>query len=215
MLFRPGYNAKLFLEGKRKSQIPPLRLFLFSSLIYFIWLTSGDGISIAEGISEGIAEELIEDRGVERDESPPGETLAEKMKNPDAIMAEFNNWLPRVFLLSVPALALVMRFLFRKRRFVLLEHLVIAMQLLAFVMLWKLLSSAIAWLGSFVSQALSDRIEAVFVIWILLYPVFALRRIFALSWPKSIVATFFLVSLFVVLFGIGVAAVMVLAIWLS
>lgn len=215
LLFRPGYNAKLFLEGKRVSQIPPLRLFLFSSLIYFIWLTSGASISIAEGIAEGIADEMIEESGLENDESTSDRGLAEKLENPDAIMAEFNNWLPRVFLLSVPALALVTRFLFRKQEFALLEHLIVAMQLLTFVMLWRLLSSAIAWLSSFVSQPISDHIEDVLAIWILLYPIFALRRIFALSWPKSIVATLFLVPLFVTLFGIGVAAVMVLAIWIS
>lgn len=215
LLFRPGHNAKLFLQGKRMSQISPLRLFLFSSLIYFIWLTSGDSISIAEGISEGLAEEMSEESGLENDESISGGFLAEKIDNPDAIMAEFNNWLPRVFLLSVPALALVMRFLFRKRGFALLEHLIVAMQLLTFVMLWRLLSSAIARLSSFASQTVSDRIEDVLAIWILIYPVFALRRIFDLSWKKSIVATLFLVPLFVALFGIGVAAVMVFAIWLS
>lgn len=215
LLFRPGYNAKLFLQGKRMSQIPPLRLFLFSSLIYFIWFTSGDSVSIAGEISGGIAEEVKESGSLESQVSAFERALAEKIDNPDAIMAEFNNWLPRVFLLSVPALALVTRFLFRKRGFVLLEHLVVAMQLLTFVMLWKLASSAIAWLSSFFSQAISDGIESVLAIWILLYPVFALRRVFALSWSKSIGATIFLVTLFVALCGIGVVAVLALAIWLS
>ncbi|MDQ8197467.1 DUF3667 domain-containing protein [Pelagicoccus enzymogenes] len=212
LLFRPGHNVRLFLQGKRMSQIPPLRLFLFSSLIYFIWLTSGGSNSIAEAFSEGIAEEMSEESGWEGDESMFGRSLVE---DPDAVMVAFNNWLPRVFLLSVPALALVTRFLFRKRGFVLLEHLVVAMQLLTFVMLWKLLISAIAKLSSFVSPTFSDYIEYVLAIWMLIYPVIALRRVFSLSWPKSMVATLFLLPLFIALFGIGVAAVMVLAIGIS
>lgn len=207
LLFRPGYNAELFLKGKRASQIPPLRLYLFSTLVYFIWFTAGEGTSIIEGIENEIGPETIE--------SEFSQTIAQKFENPDTIIAEFNTWLPRVFLLSVPVLALVTRFLFRKREFVLLEHLIVAMHLLTFVMLWTLLSSAVGWGASCVSQAASGYIVAAMNSWILIYPIFGLRRTFGLNWTKSIATTLVLVPLFLALFGIGIIAVVVLAVWIS
>ncbi|MBC2606696.1 DUF3667 domain-containing protein [Pelagicoccus albus] len=208
LFFRPGLNAQLFLQGKRASQIPPLRFYLFSSLIYFIWFSSGDGITFFEEAANGAEAFGTHDNDLEK-------IISLKFEDPSAVQAEFNTWLPRVFLLSVPALALVTRLLFRKRGYVLLEHVVIAMQLLTFAMLWTLLSAALTWAISLASTETANVIEHVLPIWILIYPILAFRRIFELSWTKAILVNLLLFPLFNALFAVGAVLVLALAMWLS
>ena len=213
LLFRPGKMTVEFLQGKRASQIPPVRLYLFASLVFFIWASYNGEFEL-----EDLEKEQLEQ--IEFDDDIPvspdfARKIAEKFQDSESIKNEFYSWLPRVFLLGVPVLALATRLVFRKRDLVYLEHMIISMHLQTFLLLWILLLSLLEFIVGKIwpwgSQNLVERID----LWILIYPVFASRRIFNLSWLKAIVATLVLELVFIVMVIVGVIAVMALAIWFA
>ncbi|MDQ8188333.1 DUF3667 domain-containing protein [Pelagicoccus sp. SDUM812002] len=213
LLFRPGSMTIAFLAGKRASQMPPLRLYLFASLLFFLWFSSqqdADLVAPPTASSEvaPIAEQQISN-------GSNGVVLASKMQekfeSPEAFLSAFNTWLPRVFLLGVPTLALATRLVFRKRGFVYLEHIIISMHLQTFLLLWVFLVGVLSDLISFASPSVGSIFWAVFIWWIQLYPVFALKRIFGLTWIKAVFAAIFLEPVFFLMLAAGVSLVLLIA----
>jgi hypothetical protein len=45
LLFRPGFLLNEYMEGKRARYIPPLRIFIFSSILFFLLISIGNGHS--------------------------------------------------------------------------------------------------------------------------------------------------------------------------
>ncbi|MEO0403684.1 MAG: DUF3667 domain-containing protein, partial [Bacteroidota bacterium] len=58
LLFKPGFLTMEFLKGKRASYIPPLRLYIFISVVFFLGLSLLGGKSEAGSLNE--MDELIE-----------------------------------------------------------------------------------------------------------------------------------------------------------
>lgn len=166
LCFRPGQMTRLFLSGKRATQIPPLRFYVFVSLLFFLWL----GLNARIGFDQE-QEMLI--------------SLEEKFPRLDTVMATFMNWLPYAFLVGVPVMAGFTRLLFLRRGRVYLEHLVIVLHLQTFVMLWLIVRGGWMELFSLASTWAGELVEILAVGWLLLYPLFAIRRIFELKWWTS------------------------------
>ncbi len=216
LLFKPGLASKRFLQGKRASQIPPMRLYLFANLIYFVWVA--------------YAYQPTDDGGANPSRDPPGlqsveesatnnqelhSLLAKKFDNPESIVANFYVWLPRVSLFGVPLLAMVTWLMFRKRGFVYLEHIIVSIHFLTFYLLWSLLADWAGLLLGFVWAGSDSNVEDVVSLWLLVYPIFALRRIFSLGWGKAIGFTILLEIIFSLLMGALLIAVGSIAYWLS
>ena len=90
---KPGLLTLEYLKGKRMSYIPPLRLFIFSSIIFFLLLSVLD---------QGESVQL------EGDEV-----------NWDNF---FESWLPKLFFLLSPLFAILLAVLFKKRQGSILVH---------------------------------------------------------------------------------------------
>lgn len=184
LLFRPGYLTKRFLEGARASQIPPLRLYLFVSLGFFIWIAQSPD---QEVISVSVADPGVE--LVEAGANPDGafETwLVSKLDDPKSVGDRFVIWLPRAFLIGVPLLALFSRLLFWRQPLVYLEHLVLSLHLQSFAFLWILLTGGVTFLLGLLSDSLAGVLQAIAFGWLVIYPIFAFRRLFQFRWGKAI-----------------------------
>ncbi|MBK1876565.1 DUF3667 domain-containing protein [Pelagicoccus mobilis] len=214
ILFRPGLSTKVFLDGKRSSQIPPLRLYLFASLIFFLWFTTSDTFQIVAPTEAEMAQ-LNEDARPGSSAEALSEKMQEKFQSPDAFIASVNTWLPRVFLLGVPTLALATRIVFRKRGYVYLEHAIISMHLQTFLLLWVLLVGILSDLLSIWNQTFSNYFWNVSILWIQVYCVIALKRIFELSWKRAIGSTLLLNLLFLLMFGGGLALVLLISFYIG
>ncbi|EDY82329.1 hypothetical protein VDG1235_1949 [Verrucomicrobiia bacterium DG1235] len=214
LLFRPGLSTQLFLAGKRASQIPPLRLYLFASLMFFLWFTNQQGDLIFNSSDPEQTQAKID---YAQTEGQPefAKEFAKKLENPAAVQATFNTWLPRVFLLGVPLLALASRILFFKREYVYLEHIIISMHLQTFLLLWIFLVGIFSNLVGLIHSPTGGLFWNVFIWWIQLYPVFALKRIFQLSWLKAIGTTIALEIVTFALFTFGMATVILISFWLA
>jgi len=59
LLFRPGYLTREFLRGRRASYLPPVRLYLVLSVVFFLWLATGrTGSLLAPDTGHASAAEL-------------------------------------------------------------------------------------------------------------------------------------------------------------
>lgn len=104
LLFKPGFLTKEFLAGRRVRYIPPIRMFIFISILFFLVLGSVD-------------------QTVELERSEEAEFL-------DSF---FNVWFPRLFFLLLPLFALFLFLLFRKPGRFYLMHFIFSVHFHAFV----------------------------------------------------------------------------------
>lgn len=212
--FRPGLMTQKFLEGKRASQIPPLRFYLFASLAFFLWVTMQESVSFDDFAVE---KPLIQEEPIDADTDHPAwvQTLEEKMRNPESLRATFTTWMPRVFLLGVPLLAISTRLLFFKRSFVYLEHIVISMHFQTFILLWLLLIGLLTDLIGILHHSTGELFWIVSIWWIQVYVVIALRRVFELSWLKAVGSSVVLQFVSFLFFIAGIILLSFLTIWLA
>ena len=213
LLFRPGVLTGDFLKGHRMSQIPPLRFYLFVSVLFFLWqgLTSdlgmqNAGLDLGDGLEAGFTSEEAE--------AMP-DWVRDRLRNPQTIAERFREWLPTAFLLGVPLLALFTRVLFLRKPFVYLEHLVLALHTQTFVMLWLVTTDGWSRLVGLVWAGGGELLGTLLTAWIWIYPVFAIRYLFKSSWKGAIGSALLLEFAYLMLLGAGLAAVGALAFFLA
>jgi hypothetical protein len=158
LLFRPGRLTKNYTEGKRARYVPPFRLFLLASLVFYLVLfalmPSGNYINVDEEtraeISQGLAEareaELaaeIEETAQQRLEranisvrapdaiqSDIEAQVAAILDNQDQFRAQVETWLPRLSILLVPMTIIALGILhFWRRRLYVYDHSIHALHL--------------------------------------------------------------------------------------
>lgn len=66
LMFRPGHVTRSYIDGKRIRYVPPFRLFLLSSVLFFLvafsiteqqsWLTDGDAVTLNQGFAGAVVE---------------------------------------------------------------------------------------------------------------------------------------------------------------
>lgn len=234
LLFSPGRLTADFLAGRRASQVPPFRLYIFTAFIFFLLLLAGnrgkDGAQFSPIINDAapaglrsggqpaaleealtavrdpVAAQNIRDQIAARpkkaaaskpavpEEKSSFETWAEdqgqRAMKPEfqrEIGARFLTAVPKMLLFCLPIFALLTRFLFRKSGNVFLEHLVIALHFHTFIFLFVLFRDGWSFVLSSVGL-LTVRGAFSFVcnLWLFLYPILLLRRLFANSWRLTI-----------------------------
>ncbi|WP_420317252.1 DUF3667 domain-containing protein [Ekhidna sp.] len=103
LLFSPGFLTKEFIAGRRVRYIPPLRMFIFISIIFFLFLGPVDQ-------SAGL----------------------EKSEEAEFLDSFFSIWFPRLFFLLLPLFALFLFILFRKPGRFYLTHFIFSIHFHAF-----------------------------------------------------------------------------------
>ncbi len=231
LLFRPGRISQDFNDGRRAAQVPPFRLYIFVSFVFFLvtvlqphsaedLLVSTDARSdstVAAAVpAPGTPSEAKASESVSRNigVSVPGRVMAplpersadlpkaasdqtsdfarsflgklhqageEKQQTLDA----FLHAVPKMMLVCVPLFALYTRMLYRERALVYLHHLVISVHYHTSLFLWLLLSEALTYLVGCISPALAGPVDIGAGIWLLVYPIVMLRRLFGDSWLRT------------------------------
>lgn len=104
LLFNPGFLTNEFIEGRRVRYIPPLRMFIFISIVFFLVL--------------GSVNQTVQ---------------IEKTEEAEFLDSFFNIWFPRLFFLLLPLFALFLYLLFRKPGRFYLTHFIFSVHLHAFI----------------------------------------------------------------------------------
>ncbi len=156
LLLKPGMLTSEFIIGRRARYIPPLRLYIFVSIIFFLVLSWGnDTPAVGSMVSD------------------------------DALLWNefFGNYLPKVFFLLLPVFALITGLHFRKAELGYVTHLIFALHFHSFVfilLLFYLIISRILadWGLFYVNGVLLTAI----LLFTLAYLLFSLKRVFAMRW---------------------------------
>jgi hypothetical protein len=155
---RPGFLTLEYLAGRCASYVPPLRLFVFLSLIMFVILAMA-GTELSFELTGESGEQLVasgeramgdhaEARAETETKTPaepkgaPGKPasdadLGDLTQTTDA--AELNrrllDWAPRVALVLVPVIALILQLLHRRRQPLYMPHLIFTLHVHCFAFL--------------------------------------------------------------------------------
>lgn len=191
LLFWPGRLTQEFNAGKRASQMPPFRLYLFVSVLFFFLLFLDQG-SRSASVNLQPPTEAPAVSAVDPDTPEWVAKLMQRAQTEEArnrLGDAFLHSIPRLLLVCLPLFALYTRFLFRKSGQVYLQHLVLAVHFHTFVYLWLMFSDGWRFLGGLLHPAVGTILFRACMLWAVLYPVLMLRRLFQNSWRKTVVKT--------------------------
>ncbi len=195
LLFRPGSLTKEFNAGKRASQMPPLRLYIFISLVFFLAPSDStrppiSGTIKADSPAQESAEKVTPRKtqqgtaitwGPNVDQSTRDNWepfIREKLSHRDLIKDHFFGYLPKMMLACVPLFALLSLLVFRKAGMNYLQHLVFSLHLHSFFMLFHLVSVGWSLSAGLVSDRAAALISAACMIYMPVYAYLSLRNVF-------------------------------------
>jgi len=192
LLFRPGYLTLEYNSGRRARHIPPLRLYIFVSLLFFLSpnpqpTDTGSAVDLAGGKEQFVKELETKQHG----KTEPGEReLLEKAEHiaehSDELMERFHHYLPRAVLVCLPLFALLSMFVFRKSGYSYLQHLVLALNLHSFFFLFTLSMSGWRQIIGHWSGLMAGWLYFLSVVYLVIYAYLTLRRVFRQGSAKRV-----------------------------
>ncbi len=222
LLFRPGQLTRDYLAGRRIRFLSPLKTYLLASVLLFglLALLPKAHVSVVTGVPLNAAPAPAK-HGTELSFSLPERypifdrqlqaAAARAKANPQAFAEAVRANVPRVFFLLLPAFALFLR-LFYRGGWHYLDHLVFALHYHAFVFL-DLTALAVLrrpWVPSAVAWVLGP----VCVLGLLAYLPIALRRVYGGSRGRTLLKLLGLGALYFLVFGAGLALMVLATLWL-
>ena len=209
LLFRPGLLTDKYVAGQRGSYLPPFRTYLILSLLFFMfaslfgtgWVTVVDqesqpteaqipGIGTTEDDeADDFSCEEIEIGGISHELEERVRVACEKVAadNGDSLSRAFADNIPVMMFFFIPFVALLMKilYLFSHRKYI--EHLLFLFHYHAFFfMISAIIVIAAAFSRSFpISSTIAKIITTVSVVYIPVYLLIALRRVYGQSWSMT------------------------------
>lgn len=225
----PGRLTREFLEGRRVRYISPLRLYLVASLVYFLAAASAPelrpkGEVSAPGVNIGVTtsapknvSNAVEDarsneitaaereaalKEIERAPAILRPVLRRAVTDPTGFRHGLLASMPRVLFALVPVFAGIVAIFFRRRKYP--EHLYFALHLHAFVFLALTLGE----LAKFTySLPVATIVGAIAALWIAVYALRALQRVYGESLGRTIAKAMGIGALYFVAGGLGIIGV--------
>ena len=169
LLFKPGFLTEEFLAGRRVRYIPPIRMFIFISIVFFLIL--------------GPVEQTVE---------------LERSEEAEFLDSFFSIWFPRLFFLLLPLFALFLYILFRKPGRFYLMHFIFSVHFHAFVfVLLTIMVILIDYI--FPSSVFLSQWSLLITILILLVYLFiALRKVYNQRWYTTLFKLIFLSVMYII-----------------
>jgi hypothetical protein len=220
--FQPGKLTNEFIAGRRIAYVPPFRLYLVLSVIFFLVASfhglKSDRVIFDDSDQPKGQQTLCQDLGA----SVPMANWGERIKHACTAIKQDNgaSWLhvaittvPKAMFIFLPVIAFLHMLMYWRPRHRYVEHLLFFLHLHAMVfsvatVLVLLVSIAAAW------PALDGAISVVvnLSVWAAaIYSLFAMRRVFGRSWIGTLLKAFVMMIVYFVVLGIGVAGIFVYA----
>jgi hypothetical protein len=208
LLFKPGFLTREFLDGRRVRYLPPLRLYLVLSVVFFLIISSGTHNPKAIALvtdkrgTQSYAVRSPED--VDYLTARPGETPEQRadrvcktdydgpareyvlplitkacrrsiLDNGHTMFEALMHNLPRAMFIFLPALAVLMKLLYRRPRHYYVEHLLFFVHNHAFAFA---LFGVYALLARLLPAALEDWLQLVVWLYFPYYLFVSMRRVY-------------------------------------
>lgn len=179
LLFNPGFLTNEFIAGRRVRYIPPLRMFIFISVIFFLILGPVEQVSQVERTDEA-----------------------------EFLDSYFNVWFPRLFFLLLPLFALFLFMLFRKPGRFYLTHFIFSVHLHAFIfVLLSVMVILIDYI--FPSSVFLSQWSLIITVFVLeVYLLLALRKVYEQRWFTTlfklvVLNIIYIISAIIIFSGVG------------
>jgi hypothetical protein len=218
----PGELTRAVIDGRRAQYVSPVRLYLACSVLYFLAAAAAPipaAVSFEAGVGVGAPERTSENAAIEKamargfDSLTPEEraaveaeiakqpavfrpTLRSVARDYPGVRRRIGETLPRALFVLVPVLAIVFGLFYRRRHYP--EHLYAALHLQTFVFLVLTFASVADYTQSLVVRGAAI-VGASLVI--VTHAVLAQRRVYAESWPKTVVKAVCVAALYGALWG--------------
>jgi hypothetical protein len=225
-LARPGFLTQEYLGGRRAHYLPPVRVYLIVSVIYFVIAASvPDDMAIREDGSitgpGGVKIVTETGNGAAMSEQERAELLGQAetapwyvrpmfralVEDPSGFRARMFTIMPRVFFALLPVFAGVVALFYRRRHFP--TALVFAVHLHAFAFIVFAISEAIKFTAN---EHLADRVNGIMAIIFAIYALKSFRVVFGGRWPMTIAKAAGIGFLYLIA---AVPAFIVIMVWAS
>ena len=198
-LVHPGRLTIEYLRGHRAAYLPPVRVYLIASLVYFVVAAAAPPtpprrageVTGPVGIRLGLwstsnVELTDEDRAELREdvESAPAvlrPLLRSLVTDPEAVRARLFTTMPRVFFAMLPVFAAIVAVFYRGRRFP--THLVFAVHVHAFAFAGLTLAEVVKFSRNDLVQA---AVGVVMLLLVLGYALRALKAVYGGGWVSTV-----------------------------
>jgi hypothetical protein len=199
-LARPGLLTREYLEGRRAHYLPPVRVYLVVSVLYFVIAASAPEdvttrpatITGPGGMRIGITDDgdrlamSAEDRAemlknVDRAPWLIRPMIRSVAEDPEAFRSRMFTIMPRVFFAMLPVFAGVVALFYRKCHFP--TALVFAVHLHAFAFIVFAIAEAMKFAGN---ARLADAVNGLMALLLAVYALRAFRSVFGGGWPITI-----------------------------
>ena len=189
-LLRPGQLTVDYLQGRRARYLPPVRLYLICSVVYFLVAAAAPqgvgGLRVGVWDDRGNPRVSAEDRAALEaslaDEAWPVRALLTAVAtDPEGFRARVYTMLSRVFIAMLPAYAGIVWLFYRRMRFP--AALVFAVHLHAFAFLALAVSEAAKFSGS---DVIGLTVGVIMLVVLSIYALRAQHAVFGGTWPEMI-----------------------------
>ncbi len=211
LLFRPGRLTIEYFADRRERYIPPLRLYVIVSVLFFAATGIGDAPQrqaqpVANAAVAGGAPTPARVRGCENFHLSNAALQARMLALCQRSMADqgasfervFRAAVPRMMFVFLPLLAACMLLFYWRPRRLYVEHLVFFLHVHAASFLLLLLLLMFGWMGALLPAVASvgDQLDTALGFYIVVYLYLALRRFYGQSRRRTLLKAFFIVLVY-------------------
>ena len=201
LLTRPGQLTADVLAGRRARYVSPIRLYLVSSILFFLLLAALVQVpppGVALEVDQNLDEVHFSDRGFDRWVK---QAIRRGAADPEAFIRGVSSRAPKAAFVLVPVFGLLTMATFRRRVRFFVPHLYFALHFHSFVFLALI---AVLMLGRWISEPLA--------LLVLLLPgaylVAAARKTFETSWVEALWKSLLVATTYCVLLATAIVAVL-------
>ncbi|MDQ7054838.1 MAG: DUF3667 domain-containing protein [candidate division KSB1 bacterium] len=228
LLFKPGQLTRNYLAGQRIRYVPPVRLYIFISFLFFLSLAVTDVRIISIKISPSPKTrppsaspraDTTAAAGNAKASQAPGGTLEESVqqkflknlqtasRDPQLLNQMLIGRLSRLMFILVPIFALLLKLLYRRLRGFYIQHLIFALHYHAFAFLIFTFM-----IGLYVLGAAALTVPIAFVLPVYLF--LAMKRVYGQSAPRTLLKGITLMAGYLMALMISLAGMTWLMIYL-
>jgi Protein of unknown function (DUF3667) len=225
--FKPGALTNEFFVGRRMSYLPPFRLYLIISLVFFLMLSFSNG-SRVEIMSVGnstvqvsdpkdlTCDKMVQFFGSVRNPHNPAwdqrlnrACLEIRRDNGQNLQKGIFATLPKAMFVFLPLLALLNMLLYWRPRHRYAEHLVFFLHLQSFFFSMGILMILVGACGEWwpTLAGASNGVRTLLGLSLPIYTVLAMRRVFNNSWPLIVLKAVALSVIYLAVFAVAFTAV--------
>ena len=220
--FKPGKLTNEFIAGRRAAYVPPFRLYLIVSIIFFL-LASIHGPSrnfVVVDTSDSPKDKTTQCQNLRATIPMPGLSLRIGHAC-DAVLADNGASLlnvavataPKAMFIFLPVIAFLHMLLYWRPRHRYVEHLLFFLHLHALVFSVGIIIAGLVGIGN-TWPAWSGRLNFIInpLVWATaIYSVIAMRRVFGRSWLGTLFKAFVMLIVYSIVFGLAFAGVFIYA----